>query len=125
MPDVPGQGVVRELDAVAVVEFGSDLGDRPMPREPPMADPTEDVPADGPLRQSDRDFEFGALGLGVTGTGGVGAVVELTDQLHRTVQGMDAAVPVVADVHPPPADRAVPAEDIQAPEAAGGTPRPP
>jgi hypothetical protein len=44
-----------------------------------MADPTEDVPPDGPLRQRDRDFEFGALGLGMAGTGRVGAVVELTD----------------------------------------------
>src|ERR671916_174963 len=89
-----------------------------------MADPTEDVPADGPLGQSDRDFKLGALGLGMTGTGGVGAVVELTDQLHRTVQGMDAAIAVVADVHPPAADRAVTIEDVEFPEGEIGILRP-
>jgi hypothetical protein len=102
----------------------SSLGDRPMPCEPPMADPTEDVPPDGPLGQGDRDFELGALGLGVTGTGGVGAVVELTDQLHRPLQGMDAAIAVVADVHHAPAGRAVTVQDIEFPEGEIGILRP-
>src|SRR3954451_3262860 len=81
-----------------------------------MANPTENVPADGPLRQSDGEFEFGALGVGVTGAGGVGAMVELTDQLHRTIQGMDTAIPMIADVHHPSAERAVPVEDFEFPE---------
>src|SRR3712207_1234199 len=89
-----------------------------------MTDPTEDVPADGPLGQRDGDFEFRTLRLGVTGTAGVGAVVELTDQLHRTGQGMDAAMPVVADIHPPPADRAVSVEDVEFPEGEIGIFRP-
>ena len=89
-----------------------------------MADPTEDVPPNGPLGPSDCDFEFGALGLGVTGTAGVGAVVELTDQLHRTIQGMNAAMTVIADVHHPSAERAVPVEDIEFPEGEIGILRP-
>jgi hypothetical protein len=44
--------------------------------------------------------------------------------LHRTVQGMDAAIAVVADVHPPPADRAVTIEDIEFPEGEIGILRP-
>src|SRR5207245_537675 len=89
-----------------------------------MADPTEDVPADGPLRQGDGEFEFGALGPGVTGTAGIGAVVELTDQLDRTIQGMDAAIPVIADVHQPFAGRAAPIKDIELPEGELGIFRP-
>ena len=58
----------ESLMPVVVEEFGSDLGDRPVPRTAAMADPAEDVPADGPLGQSDGDFELGALGLGVPGT---------------------------------------------------------
>ena len=31
MPDVPGDGVLREPDARFVLKFGSDLDDRPVP----------------------------------------------------------------------------------------------
>ena len=82
-----------------------------------MSDPAEDVPADRHLGQSEGDFEFGALGLGVSRTGRIGTVVELADQLHRTVQGMEAAIPVIADVHHPSTDRTVPVKDIEFPES--------
>ena len=115
MPDVPGQGIVRELDPVRVEQFGSDLGDRPVPGEAAMTDPAQDVPADGPLGQGDGDFQFRALGPGVPGATGVGAVVELADQLDRAVQGMDVAVAVVTDIHPPSTGRAIAVQDIQFP----------
>jgi hypothetical protein len=81
-----------------------------------MSDPAEDVPGDGHLGQRQGDFEFGAFGPGVTRTGGVGTVVELADQLHRTVQRVEPAVPVVADVHAPSTGRAVPVEDVEFPQ---------
>src|SRR5260370_28546741 len=81
-----------------------------------MADPAEDVPADRSLGQGDGDLEFGSLGLGVSRTGRIGTVVELADQLHRAVQGMDAAIAVIADVHHPSTGRTVAVEDVEFPE---------
>ena len=81
-----------------------------------MADPTQDVPSDRPLGQRDGDFEFRAFRLGVTGAARVGAVVELADQLDRTIEGMDSAVPMVTDIHHAPAARALTVEDIKFPE---------
>src|ERR1044072_3545596 len=82
-----------------------------------MTDPTEDVPPDGPPGQRARDSQFRALGLGMPRAAGLGAVVELADQLDRTLQGMDAAVPVVADIHPAATGRALPVQDIEFPES--------
>src|SRR3954471_4533765 len=100
MADVPGERIRRQADAVVVAEFALDLGDRPVPRTATVTDPTEDIPADGPLGQGDGDLEFGALGPGVTGAAGVGTVVELADQLDRPLRGVDAPVSVVTDIHP-------------------------
>src|SRR3954449_2945065 len=80
-----------------------------------MPDPAEDVPADGPARRGDGDLEFGALGLDVAGTGGVGAVIEPAEQLHRAAEGMEATVAVVTDVHHPPAGRAIAVDDVEFP----------
>ena len=91
-----------------------------------MTDPTEDIPSDRPLGQSDRDLKLsGALGLGVAGTSDVGAVVKSANQFHRTVKGMEAAVPVVTDIHHAPADRAVTVENIKFPESEIRVLRPP
>jgi hypothetical protein len=43
-------------------------------------------------------------------------MVELADQLHRTVQGREAAIPVIADVHHPTTDRTVAVKDIEFPQ---------
>src|SRR4051812_46581119 len=85
-----------------------------------MSDPTQDVPADGPLGRRDGDFEFRALRPGVTGAAGVGAVVELADELDGTLQGVDATIAVVADIHPATTDRAVAVEDVEFPEGEVG-----
>ena len=87
-----------------------------MARTAAVTDPTEDIPADGPLGLSDRDFELRALGRGVAGATGIGTVVELANQFHRTGQGMEVAVTVVTDMHHAPANRAVPIEDIKFPQ---------
>src|SRR6476620_3583699 len=81
-----------------------------------MSDPAEDIPGDRHLEQRQGDFEFGAPGPGVTWTGGIGTVVELADQLHRTVQRVEPAIPVIADVHPPSTDRTVPVQGVEFPE---------
>jgi hypothetical protein len=81
-----------------------------------MADPTQDVPPDGPLGQRDSDLKFRALGLGVTGAARIGAVVELADQLHRTLEGVEATVSVITDIHHASAGRAIAIEDIEFPE---------
>ncbi len=82
-----------------------------------MTDPTEDIPPDRPLGRRDRDLEFGALGLGVAGAGGIGAVVEFADELHRTLEGVNPTVPVVADIHQPSTDRTMAVEDIEFPQS--------
>ena len=81
-----------------------------------MSDPAKDIPRDRHLGQGEGDFEFGALGLGVSRTGRIGTVVELADQLHRTVQRMETTVPVIADVHQPSTGRAVPVKDVEFPK---------
>src|SRR3954453_2960114 len=81
-----------------------------------MSDPAEDVPGDRHLGQGEGDLEFRTLGPGVTRTGGIGTVVELADQLHRTVQRVEPAIPVIADVHPPSTDRTVPVQDVEFPQ---------
>src|SRR5207249_1676909 len=98
-------------------EFGLDQGNRHGARTASVSDPAEDVPADRHLGQSESDFEFGALGLGMSRTGRIGTVVELADQLHRTVQGMEAAIAMIADVHHPSTDRTVPVKDVEFPES--------
>jgi hypothetical protein len=123
-PDGLGDGVVRELDLVVVPEVGLALGDRRGPREPSMPDPAEDVPADRPVRWGDGDFELRALGLGVTGAAGIGAVVELADQLPRSVEGMEVPLPVIADVPHPRTGRAIAVKDVEIPEGAIGIRRP-
>ena len=82
-----------------------------------MTDPTEDIPPDRPLGQSDRDLEFGALCLGVAGAGGIGAVIEFADEFHRPLKGVNPTVPVVADIHQPPADRTIAVEDVEFPQS--------
>ena len=79
--------------------------------------------ADRHLGQREGDFEFGALGLGVSRAGRIGTVVELADQLHRTVQRMETTVPVIADVHPPSTDRTVPVKDVEFPQGRNPCPQ--
>ena len=122
--DVLVDGIFGELDRVVVQEFGPDQGDRHVAGTAAMTDPAEDVPADRPLGQGEGDLEFGALGLGVPGAGGIGAVVELADQLDRAVEGMEAAIAVVADVHHPSTGRTVAVEDVEFPEGEVGILRP-
>src|SRR5512135_548812 len=81
-----------------------------------MSNPAEDVPADRPLRWSDGHFEFGALGLGGSGATGSGAVVELADQFHRAVEGMEVTVAVITDMHQASTDRATAVKDVEFPE---------
>ena len=89
-----------------------------------MSDPAEDVPGDRPVRRGDGDFELGALGLGVPGAAGVGAVVELADQLDRAFEGMKAAIAVIADVHHVSTDRTVAVKDVEFPGGEIGIRRP-
>ena len=114
--DVITDRVVRKLDPVVVEEFALDLGNRPVSREPSMPNPAKDVPADRPIRWSDARFDFGALGLAVPGTTGVGTMVELTDELRRAVERMNATIPVIADVHQMPTDGATAIEDVEFPQ---------
>ena len=100
---------------VRVLELGSDVGNRHVTRTPAMSDPAEDVPANRPVRWGDRGLQFGALRLGVAGTGPIRAVVQLADQLHRAFEGVKAAVSVVADMHPASTDRTGAVENVEFP----------
>src|SRR6266536_2128630 len=85
-----------------------------------MANPTEDIPADGPLGQSEGDFGLRTLGLGVAGAVRIRAVIEPASQLDRPQEGMKPPRPVVTDVHHPSAGRALPIEDVELPEGEVG-----
>src|ERR1700688_753703 len=89
-----------------------------------MPNPAEDIPADRPMRWGDARFDFGALGFAVPGTTGVRTMVELTDQFHRTVERMNVTIPVIADVHHAPTDRAVAIKDVEFPQREISTRRP-
>src|SRR4051812_6229861 len=89
-----------------------------------MPDPAEDIPADGPVRWGDGDLRLGTAGLGVSGAAGIGAVVELADQLHRAIEGMEVTVAVVADIHHSSTGRTRAVEDVEFPECEIGIRRP-
>ena len=111
--DVIGDPGHRKVDGKGVVQIRTDLGDRRVARESPMADPTEDVPGDAPTGQSDGRFDLGALGLGMPRAARVGAVIELGDEMDGAVEGEEVAMSMIADVHQVPADGAVPVDDIE------------
>jgi hypothetical protein len=48
---------------------------------------------------------------------GIRTVVELADQFHRTLESMEVAVTVIADMHHAPAEWAVTIEDIEFPRS--------
>ena len=78
-----------------------------------VADPAEDVPADGHLGQRDRDLRLRALGARVAGAGPVGSVFELADQLNGPVQGVDASSAAVADKRLAAVRRTGAVEDVE------------
>ena len=81
-----------------------------------MPDPAEDVPADGPRGQRDRRLHLGALGLGVPGAIGIGAVVEFADQFDRAFKGEETAIAMIADVHHATAKGTIPVQHVQFPD---------
>src|SRR6266536_4859478 len=85
-----------------------------------MANPTEDIPADGPLGQSEGDFGLRTLGLGVAGAVRIRAVIEPASQLDRPLEGMKPPRPVVTDVHHPSPGGAVPIQDVELPQGEVG-----
>src|SRR3954469_9415047 len=85
-----------------------------------MPDPTEDIPGDGPLGQREGDLGLGALGPGMSGAVAIGAVVEPAEQLDGPLEGMEAAIAMVTDVHHPSAGRAVAIGDVELPEGEVG-----
>src|SRR5512135_1096474 len=89
-----------------------------------MPDPTEDVPGDPPTGQGDRRFNLWALCPGVSGTARVGAVVELADEMDGTVEGVEVAVAMIADIHRASAGGAVAIDDVLHPEGEVGILRP-
>ena len=89
-----------------------------------MADPAKDVPADGPMGWRDRGFDLGALGPGMPRTTGIGTMIELAEQFHRAFEGVEVAIPVIADVHPAPTGRTVAIEDVELPGREIGIRRP-
>ena len=67
------------------------------------------------MGQRDQAFLFGALGLGMSGAVGVGAVVELADQLDGPVEGIEASLAMVTDMHHAAAGGAIAIENIEIP----------
>src|SRR5262249_30693001 len=81
-----------------------------------MTNPAEDVPADRPTWWGNRQFLFGTLRLGVPGAERIGAMVEPADQLDGAFKSMQAAIPMIANVHRPTARRTGPVNDVEFPE---------
>src|SRR6185437_10668658 len=67
----------------------------------------------------------GALGLGMRGTMGIGAMIELADQFHRPIEGVQVAKAVIADVHPAATGPTTAIEDVEFPRHEIGICRPP
>jgi hypothetical protein len=67
------------------------------------------------MRKSDHAFLLRALGLGMSGTERVGAVVELANQLHWSVEGIETALAMVTDMHPAAAAGTIAFDDIELP----------
>ena len=99
-PNVPLHGIAGQRDLIAVCQLRPNLGHRPVAGETALTDPAEHVPTNHPPRQADRRLRFWTEGLRVTRTRRVGAVHQLTDQMHRTTQGEDPVMPMIAHVHP-------------------------
>ena len=78
-----GQDVRRRPVAVRVLQFGLNLGNRPVTRTAPIADPAEQAPAGRHLGQRDRDFQLGTFGARVAGASPVRAADMLAGQLIR------------------------------------------
>ena len=51
----------------------------------------------------------------MSGTVAVGAVVELANELHRPVEGMEPSLAMVTDMHHAPAGGTVASDDIELP----------
>jgi hypothetical protein len=67
------------------------------------------------MRKSDHGFLLRTLGLGMSGTVAVRAVVELANQLHGPVEGMETSLAMVTDMHPAAARGTIAFEDIKLP----------
>jgi hypothetical protein len=67
------------------------------------------------MREGDQAFLLGTLGPGRSGTVGVGAVVELADQFPGPVEGIEASLAMVTDMHHATAGGAIAFEDVEIP----------
>jgi hypothetical protein len=114
-PKVSGDRVIRNLEGIRVVKFGLDLRDGPVPRKSSMTDPAEDVPADGPMRESDHAFLFRTLGFGMSRTVAIGAVIELANQLDWPVERIKTSLAMVTDMHHVAAEGTITLDDIELP----------
>jgi len=63
-----------------------------------LAEPAEDIPANGPPGQSDLRLGQRALRVVMGGAARVGAVREFADEFERPLEGVEAVEAVVADV---------------------------
>jgi hypothetical protein len=67
------------------------------------------------MREGDHGLLFGTLGLGMSGTVRVGAVVELANQLEGPVEGIEPSLAMVADMHHAPTGGTIAVDDIEFP----------
>jgi hypothetical protein len=98
---VERDGILGQMDAVGVGEFGPDLWYGPVSGEAAVADEAEDVPADEPSGQGEGEFVRRADGAGAAGAVGVSALPDAAAELGGASQGVDAAVAVRACVQRP------------------------
>ena len=92
------EGILGQHDLIRVAQLQAQLRNGPVPGEPAMSKPAEDIPADGPMRQGELRFRQRAEGPVRAGTFGNGAMDQLADQRDRPIEGVDAMEAVIADL---------------------------
>src|SRR5450432_3659798 len=100
--------IFRQLYRVTVLDLGTHLRHRPMPRKTPMTPPTENVPTDQPAPKTQRQLLFRAERLTVVRACVVRAVDHWHDITNRSIQRINTSATMSLYVHGHTAQRTQP-----------------
>jgi hypothetical protein len=88
---------------VTIQQLVTDLRNGPVASKAAMTDEAEDIPANEPARQSEREFSDGAERVRAAGAERIRTVSQPTAKFEGTLKGVDAVATVIADVQGSPA----------------------
>ena len=92
--------IVRPADLVRLGSLRPDLPDRPGTGAAPMPQPTHHIPAQDPPGPGQGCFGFRTEGPGVGRAYTCGAMDQLTDDMHRAMEGAHATMTMSAHAEP-------------------------